>query len=280
MKYNSINFFSYLIYLLPLSLVTGPLIPEITILVCNIFFLIKTLGEKDYSYFKNSFFKLFLVFWLLFNLSTIFSDAILYSLKYSLSYLRFGIFVLAINYLIDKNNKFIQHFYYFLFGTIIFILLDSYFQFLFSYNILGFERPTNYIVSGFFNDEEILGTYLMRLSPLLISLYFFLSDEQRLKFNSYLIYIAIIFPMIFLSGQRTPFFLSTIFLVSSLILLNIDKKKILSLIFSLTIIFTNIFIDKKVYDGIGTGYKNRMITDIIYNQKLISAEQKKRDRKI
>ena len=78
--------------------------------------------------------------------------------------------------------------------------------------------------------------------------------------------------MIFLSGQRTPFFI-VIFLFSSLIILKLDKKKILCLLFSVSIIFTNILIDNKKYEGIGTGYKNRMFSDIVFNYKNIPKHQ-------
>ena len=41
--------------------------------------------------------------------------------------------------------------------TLSLILFDSYFQYIFNFNIFGFERYNNYMVSGFFNDELILG---------------------------------------------------------------------------------------------------------------------------
>lgn len=275
MKFNSINLFSYLIFLLPIALVSGPLIPELIIFFCNIFFLFKVFQEKNYSHFKNDFFKIFLFFWLILNISALLSDDILYSLKYSFFYIRFGIFVLTINYLIENNKNFIRNFYIIFLLTLSLILFDSYFQYIFDFNIFGFERYNDYMVSGFFDDELILGTYLMRFSPLLIALYVYLHFKKNRKVNSYLFYIAIIFPMIFLSGQRTPFFLSIIFLISTFIILRLDKKKILCLFFSFIIIFGNILVDNKVYSGKGTGYKNRMIADIIYNHRKITENQKK-----
>ena len=275
MKFNSINLFSYLIFLLPIALVTGPFIPELIVLFCNIFFLFKVIQEKKFSYFRNDFFKIFLFFWLILNVSALLSEDILFSLKYSFFYIRFGIFVLAVTYLIENNKNFIRNFYIIFIFTLSLILFDSYFQYIFNFNIFGFERYNNYMVSGFFNDELILGTYLMRFSPLLIALYFYVHSKKNTKFNSYLFYIAIIFPMIFLSGQRTPFFLSIIFLISTLIILKLNKNKILSLFFSFIIIFSNILVDNEVYTGQGTGYKNRMITDIIYNHNKITENQKK-----
>ena len=93
----------------------------------------------------------------------------------------------------------------------------------------------------------------MRLSPLLVGLYLYFNKANQEKFNSYLFYLALIFPMIFLSGQRTPFYLSIIFLLASLIILKLDKKNFLCLLFSLSIIIANILIDNNKYDGIGSG---------------------------
>ena len=273
MKFNSIKFFSFLIYILPAALISGPLFPELIVLSCNIFFLIKVIQEKKFYYFDNIFFKFFLVFWIILNFSALFSDNILYSLKYSISYIRYGIFILSVSYFISKNEKLINSFYKYLIFTFIIILIDSYFQFFFNFNLLGLEKPNSYIISGLFNDEWILGTYLMRLSPLLVGLYLYFNKANQEKFNSYLFYLALIFPMIFLSGQRTPFYLSIIFLLASLIILKLDKKKFLCLLFSLSIIVSNILIDNKKYDGIGSGYKNRMFSDIIFNYKNIPQHQ-------
>jgi len=274
MKLNFIHYCSFLICLLPAALITGPLIPEIIVLICNIFFLTRVVQEKNYKYFKNTFFKLFLVFWISMNILSMFSDYILYSLKYSFFYIRYGIFVLSTYYLITNNKNLINNFYKSIIVTLVILLFDSYFQYFFGFNLFGFDKPSNFMISSFFNDELILGTYLLRISPLLIALYLFFSHNKTSKFNWYLFYIVIIFPIIFLSGQRTPFYLSILFLLSSIIILKLNKYKFLSLFFAFLIISSNILMDQKKYDGAGTGYKGRMISDIIYNYKKIPSNQK------
>ena len=54
MKFNSIQFFSYLIYFLPLALISGPLVPELIIFSSIIFFLIKVFKEKSFFYFERA----------------------------------------------------------------------------------------------------------------------------------------------------------------------------------------------------------------------------------
>ena len=58
-----INFSSIIYYLIPLSLLTGPLIPEIILLIINLVFLFYSIKEKDWFYFNNNFTKFFLLFY-------------------------------------------------------------------------------------------------------------------------------------------------------------------------------------------------------------------------
>ena len=53
------------------------------------------------------------------------------------------------------------------------VTIDGYFQFIFDFNMLGFEKQNDHRLSGFFNDELILGSYLSRLLPFLIGLFLF-----------------------------------------------------------------------------------------------------------
>ena len=57
-----INFSSIIYYLIPISLLTGPLIPEIILLFINLVFLFYSIKEKDWFYFNNNFTKFFLLF--------------------------------------------------------------------------------------------------------------------------------------------------------------------------------------------------------------------------
>ena len=112
-------------------------------------------------------------------------------------------------------------------------------QFFSGENIFGFT-VNGYRVSGFFNDEYILGSYLTRITPILLTLFFFINkNEYKLP----LILISILsFLTILISGERTAFGIS-IFFYFLLFFLVIDfdfKKKIflfVTLIISLIFIF-------------------------------------------
>lgn len=122
-----LNINSYLLILLPAFLVTGPLLPEIVLLITFIIFLILCYSEKEFKYFNNNFFKIFLLFYLIINLST-FLNFNLLSLKSSLLYFRFGFLSLVIWHCIDKNPKFIKYFFTSLIILLITIFLDSLIQ--------------------------------------------------------------------------------------------------------------------------------------------------------
>ena len=76
------------------------------------------------------------------------------------------------------------------------------FTILFWQNILGFETPDSYRVSSFFQDEQILGSYLSRLWPIFFGLSIILfSKSKKIFFNLILIFI-LSETLIFLSGDR------------------------------------------------------------------------------
>ena len=153
-----LNINSYLLILLPAFLVTGPLLPEIVLLITFIIFLILCYSEKEFKYFNNNFFKIFLLFYLIINLST-FLNFNLLSLKSSLFYFRFGFLSLVIWHCIDKNPKFIKYFFTSLIILLIAIFLDSLIQLIFKKNILSFPISQTGRVSSFFGDELVLGSF-------------------------------------------------------------------------------------------------------------------------
>ena len=105
-----INSSSYLIYLLPLTLLTGPFIPDLIISVVGIVFIILTVIRKEWFYYKNIYSILFFLFYFYLVIRSLFSSDILLSLESSLFYFRFGIFSLAIWFLINNNKNFIKIF--------------------------------------------------------------------------------------------------------------------------------------------------------------------------
>ena len=69
--------------------------------------------------------------------------------------------------------------YYFLSFTIFIVVCDGYFQYFDGQNILGFPKYRPDRISGFFNDDLILGSYLLRILPILLGLTLFFKDRTK-----------------------------------------------------------------------------------------------------
>ena len=81
--------FSFIILTIPITLISGPFLPDLCISLCAIFFLLKNDNKKLY---KNYFLILFLFFCIIIIISSLINFE-LSSLKSSLFYFRFGFFL-------------------------------------------------------------------------------------------------------------------------------------------------------------------------------------------
>ncbi len=221
-QFNNIlkNLSYYLILFLPVSLITGPFIPDLTTVIVTIFVLVNFNTVFTFKLFNKKIILILIIFniWIIF--SSIFSDHTLFSLKSSLFYFRFLTFSLGLFYFITTDPKFSLRFFYVLFCTFFALIFDGFFQFFYGTNILGFDLNPGPRVSSFFGDELILGSYLSRLLPLLFGLYLYNINKisSKNKLFGFLIGIALILSecLVFLSGERAAFFfinLSAFFMI-------------------------------------------------------------------
>lgn len=247
-----IFFNSFIIYFIPLGLVTGPFIPDLFVTIAAISYIFLIIKKKSFFHINNNFIRFFLVFYLYFVVSSLFSENIYLSIKSSLFYFRFFLFFLMVTFLIENNKKFINFFFISLLITMFFVTLDGYFQFIFDFNMFGFEKPNDHRVSGFFNDELILGSYLSRLLPFLISLFLFnYQTDNQIKKIIFGIFVLMVFGLIFLSGERASFFLSLMSLIVIIILYNTKLRyKLIVILISISLILTYSILNPKTLDRI------------------------------
>jgi O-antigen ligase len=213
-----INFPKILIILLPGFLITGPFLPDLSISITALFFLIYCVLEKNYKYFNNPLFKILFIFYLWILICSLFSENIIFSLSTSFFYIRFLIFSLALFFFLENDNKLVKKIF---FSTLFFffiLIFDSIFQFFTNYNILGWPVSEDGRISSFFGKELILGSYFSRLLPFFLGLYFinikFLERNITFKRISIAIILLSVF-CIFISAERTSvllFFISFFFL--------------------------------------------------------------------
>ena len=213
-------FFGYGLVFFPLLLLTGPLFSElflISVIIFSLFFIIK---EKKEIFYKNRFFIFFLVFYI----STLYSTLLNYhNLDLSISgifYFRILLFSFSIWFVLENFNVFNKKaiFFYNLFFLL--IIFDSLLQFYSGKNLLNYEILSGRI-SGFFGEELILGSFILRILPIFL---IFIVMNNHLNTNKKNIYYATIISLacfvIYLSGERTAFgllilYFFTLFYISS-----------------------------------------------------------------
>ena len=229
----------YLFLLIPIFLVTGPFLSDLALTLISIFFLVDVFKNKKFEYFNNSFFYLFLIFYFYIILNSVFQNQNIDSLRISLGYLRFGIFCLAVVNILNHHEEILKKLFYVLFFIFLILILDGFYQYFTGKNILGYPLSVpGPRVSGFFNDELILGSYLARLFPIFFALLIYFNKDIN-KFEYYLSCIIFIFAevLIYLSGERAAFFLinlSSIFIL--LFVKNFKKLRLIILTLSLILI--------------------------------------------
>mgnify|MGYP001157120556 FL=1 len=231
-----INLLSFLLFLIPIALITGPFLPDFFLVIFSIIFLVTIIYRKEFNYLNNKFTYLFLLFYLYLLFNSLISNNILLSLESSLFYFRFGIFSLGIWYVLENNENFLKQFFFLLLFIFLIVSIDAYIQFFTGYNIMGFEKD-EVRVSGFFNSELKLGSYLVRLYPIFFGISYILSKSNNLYI--YIAFLLFIFVdvLIYLTGERTAFFLLFLhFLIIIFLLQGLRKLRIISFIFSLIII--------------------------------------------
>ena len=177
-------------------------------------------------------FYFFILFYLIILLSLIFSSSFEDSFLPSFFYFRYFIFVVGIYYLLEKYTFFSRVLLYSLVFTFFIIFIDSTIQFIFGENLINYPlgNDSTTFITSFFGDEKKLGSYLVRLLPLVLSLLYFLNFK---KFNIYIIILWGIF--IFLSSERTALFLYLVVIFFSFL---INKNKIKFLLITILIFFT------------------------------------------
>ena len=215
-KFIFYNFPVVLFSLIPFFLITGAFLSDLSISLIGILFLFYCLKEKNFSYFKNKYFYFFLIFWgyLIFN--TLINNFNIDSLKISFFYFRYGVFVIAIVALLNVDDKFIKYFFYCIFICFSVLIVDGFYQYFVGENIFGFKSGSNYRVSSFFGDEQILGGYLSRLWPMFFGLSIFIFKQKNKLFFLFILIFILSEALIFLSGDRAAFFyinLSAVFVI-------------------------------------------------------------------
>ena len=169
--------------------------------------------------------------------------------------IRFLLFVAALSFLIGDKKSFISLFLKVLIFCYLILFTDSIIQFFFGKNILSYEISSTGRISSFFADELVMGSYMLRLFPILVTIIFY---QNLLKKNLILCTLFLICStLILLSGERTALVLFLFFTISFILLSdNFIKKKLLFLSSMIAILFLLIFIN--------ANFKSRFIDSTLF----------------
>ena len=247
------NYFTLLFCLIPLSIILGPTVSLINIILIDLSFIVLLIYLKDFSFIKkNTLIYFYLLFiYLLFN-SFISIDPDV-NLGRNLGFIRIIIFFLAFNYFFNINF-FYKKVFLIWFLIISIVVFDIFFENLFGRNILGFKSEFTDRNVSFFKDEPIVGGYVYGFYLILIG---YLFDKYGTKYKKFIILFSLILLIAIIStGERSNSIKALIgFVIFYTIILNVSiKKKILSVIFGfillIGLISSSEFLKLRFYDQI------------------------------
>ena len=241
---NKIEYFlCYLLILIPLTLVSGPFLPDLflTLLAFYGLYCSFKFNKEIFVSFKKFIF-LFIIFFLILLLSSILSENPTKYLLGTFTHIRFFFFVVGSYFLLSKyRDELIQLIYFWLLCCFFVVCCDAIFQYFFSINFL--LMPIEGRLSGLFGEQLILGSYLSRLLPILCALYFFLKPRKNFYF---FIFVFILTNLVVLLSKERAAFLYLIFSDLLFIFLLFKKNSHKIIIFSIiTFLFSIFFIFEK-----------------------------------
>jgi len=159
---------------------------------------------------------------------------------------------------------------------IIIVVLDGIFQFTFGFNILGYEIYESSRLTGFFDDEPIIGSFVMKFGSLFL-LDLFDSNKSKNKYFLNIIYIFLVFTLVLVSNERMPFLQILFMLIIILFLFqikysfkNIFVILFISLIVSCTFYFSETIKTrymKSIYD------LNQLLLDLKEDPELLNSKK-------
>ena len=208
-KHKSLLRFGFFLFLLiPVALITGPLLVEIISFLLVIIFFILIYQNKDYYIFNKYYFNIFLFFYIYLVIISFLSENIFLSLKSSLFYFRFGFFYIAACYFFENKNQHHNKIVYCLFFILVFIFFDALFQIYMGFNIFNQKLVQLTRASSFFGDELIMGSYTVRILPIIISIIYYFKIKKLINLIPLLWFITI--GTIILSGEKNALGLAII----------------------------------------------------------------------
>jgi O-antigen ligase len=243
---NLIRINAFILYILPISLVTGPLIPNLIVTVLCIISLFLIICNKEWKYFDNLFFKFLLVFSIYLIINSVINRNVNLNGISQYTYLRYGIFSIAIWHTLENNNNFFRNFTKFVLLTVLLLFIDSIFQYFNGTNLLGIQKSSYNKISSFFGRDVKLGAYLARIYIFVFAFIYLFLDKKLLNILYLHLFNLLFAIIILLTGERVSFL---IFILNFLLINFITRESFLNkTITFLVVVLASIIIFVNVKD--------------------------------
>lgn len=235
------KFLSITILLTPLSLAISIFFADLLASISGIILIIILFQKRNLEIFKSIKKEIifFIIFYFIILVSLILTSFKEVSFLPSFFYFRYFLLSLSIFYLLKKYNFFIKIFCNTIIFSILVVILDSFIQLYFGYNLLGYEKigltgvDRMQFVTSFFNQEKKLGSYLVRFLPLVLSLIYL--NYKKITPILELSLVIAIGVVVYYTSERTALFL--LFIIYFFYFLISNKKLYFLVFFSVIFIF-------------------------------------------
>ncbi len=190
-------YLKYAFYFLPLLIILGNAYINFFFVSVVFLYFISCIIEKKIISYENDEFKFFLLFYIYLILNSFLAEDLKSSFLRSIPYLKFFIFILIFQELIEKKKINLKNLGYVWLSIIFILSLDIIYQSIVGHDFFNYVSDYKTRNSGFFFDELVAGGFLVSFAP--ISIFLLFKEKQNL-----LIYFLFIFFLlvIFLSGER------------------------------------------------------------------------------
>jgi O-antigen ligase len=232
------KFIIYLFSFLPISLILGNTAINLNIIIIDLFFLFICCHQKKWSWIRNKYLYFFIFFWIYLILNSTISTTLTLSFDFveqhkvypqkesiirSVGFIRFVIFLFAVQYFFINLRKTFDKIFLYWTVIVFIVLIDVIFERIIGFNLLGFKSPSSHRIVSFFEDELVVGGFILGFS-FLISGYLFKPTKNNQKKIFPNIFFCLSIFCIYLSGERSNFVKALI--ITSIILLLIKDAHI------------------------------------------------------
>jgi len=238
---------------MPIVFTLGRFFTDLFAVIISLIFIILLILEKNYDYFINKTSISFFLWCFLIIIISLFSNDPILSLESSLFYFRFGLFALAIVYVLNNFSNWHSLLLKFFIASYCLSIFVVFIELYFNFNIViylttGYGAAaqsavySNARITGIFGEDVMLGSYIARTIPIFLAILLLRFNLlSSLTIFSIILLIIVSTIIVFLSHERASIFYVLMSTIVLLLCLNL-KNKFTYLIISCPIIFLIFFL--------------------------------------